>query len=180
MKTEQAFSSPAAAAEVAEATPLLETLLQRNIASPTTPPERVEGIVIGRVEKIGPDACPYVVIDALGADSLPAASLISITAEHVGKMVALGFESANPRRPIILGLMFEPAQWAASSPQANSLHVSQKGGRVLVQAETELELRCGEAVILLKSDGRITLRGGYITSHADATNRIRGGSVQLN
>jgi hypothetical protein len=197
MKTEQEPDLAAGVAgvtenpEVAAATPpLLQTLLQRDVASRAAPPDRVEGIVIGRVEKIGADGCPWVVIDALGEDSLPAASLTQITAEHIGKMVALGFESANPQRPIILGLMFESGisgqgsgigeQWAASSPEPESLRVTRKGGRTLIQARTELELRCGKAVIRLKSDGRITLRGGYITSHAEATNRIRGGSVQLN
>ena len=35
-------------------------------------------------------------------------------------------------------------------------------------------------VLLPDLDGRITLRGSYVTSHASAANRIRGGSVLLN
>jgi len=33
---------------------------------------------------------------------------------------------------------------------------------------------------VLEKDGRITIRGSYVTSHASATNRVRGGSVLLN
>jgi uncharacterized protein (DUF2345 family) len=54
------------------------------------------------------------------------------------------------------------------------------GERVVLQAEHEIELRCGEAAIVLSADGRITLRGTYITSHASATQRILGGSVNVN
>jgi len=54
------------------------------------------------------------------------------------------------------------------------------GERVLIEAENEIELRCGEAAIILTKDGRILLRGAYISSHASATQRIRGGSIQIN
>jgi hypothetical protein len=32
----------------------------------------------------------------------------------------------------------------------------------------------------MEKDGHIIIRGTYVTSHASATNRIRGGSVNLN
>ena len=43
-----------------------------------------------------------------------------------------------------------------------------------------IELRCGRASLIMEKDGRITLRGTRVVSHASGTNRIRGGSVQLN
>jgi hypothetical protein len=54
------------------------------------------------------------------------------------------------------------------------------GQRHVVEAAQEIELRCGEAAIVLFADGRIQLRGTYITSHASATQRLVGGSVHLN
>ncbi len=54
------------------------------------------------------------------------------------------------------------------------------GERVVFQAEHEIELRCGDAAIILSCDGRIELRGTYITSKASATQRILGGSVNIN
>ena len=54
------------------------------------------------------------------------------------------------------------------------------GHREVIEAAEELELRCGEACIVLTADGRIQLRGTYITSHASATQRIVGGSVHVN
>ena len=160
-----------------EETQVLDTLLRR----PAAMPERVDSILIGHVDKIAPDGAPCVTIEAFGLSGIPAASLTAIGTEHVGKKVALGFEGGNPRRPIILGLMFEPAQWVANTAsEAAPLDVVREDGRSIVTAEEELELRCGEARILLRADGRIYLRGNYITSHAEVGQRIRGGSVQVN
>ncbi len=47
-------------------------------------------------------------------------------------------------------------------------------------ADERLELRCGKATILMERDGRITIRGSHITSHASGAQRIRGGSINLN
>lgn len=54
------------------------------------------------------------------------------------------------------------------------------GRRVELEAADELVLRCGEASIVLTRDGRITIRGHYVETRARGTNRIRGGSVQIN
>jgi len=161
---------------------LLETLLQRPAAARESVPERIDGLLIGRLEKIGEDGRPRVAIDRLGLRDLAAVSLASLSAEHVGRAVALGFEAADPRRPIILGMIceLEETEEETDAQQAAPFTVSHENGRVVIQAEDELELRCGKAVILLQSDGRIHIRGGYITSHASAGQRIRGGSVQIN
>jgi hypothetical protein len=54
------------------------------------------------------------------------------------------------------------------------------GRRVEIEAADELVLRCGEASITLTRDGRITICGTYVETRARGTNRIRGGSVQIN
>jgi len=65
-------------------------------------------------------------------------------------------------------------------PHPLNVDVRVDGQSVSVKAQNEIELRCGQAAIVLTADGRITLRGTYITSHASATQRILGGSVNLN
>jgi hypothetical protein len=90
--------------------------------------------------------------------------------------VALGFEAGEPYRPIILGFMMGPSTQATEKPIEARL--DQK--RVVLTAEQEIELRCGEAAIILNADGRVTIRGTYVTSQASATQRILGGSVNLN
>jgi hypothetical protein len=51
---------------------------------------------------------------------------------------------------------------------------------MVVSAKHELVLRCGRASITLDSDGKVTIRGTQVVSHASGVNLIRGGSVQLN
>jgi len=52
--------------------------------------------------------------------------------------------------------------------------------RVVVEAEKELELRCGEASVTLNAKGQILIKGTDVVSRAKRNQRIKGGSVQIN
>ena len=60
------------------------------------------------------------------------------------------------------------------------LHVVADGRRVTVEAADELVLRCGEASLTLRADGRVTVRGTHILSHATGPHRLKGGSFSIN
>ena len=90
--------------------------------------------------------------------------------------MALGFESGDPQRPLILGFMVQPTVQTIVADG----DVLLDGDRVVVSAQHQIELRCGDAALILSADGQIHLRGQYITSHAAATQRILGGSVHVN
>lgn len=111
-------------------------------------------------------------------------SLVPWAPEQIGKGVALSLMA--PGKALLLGLVWEAAAPAAREPDAATaadrppLALAVDGHRRVVEAEQELELRCGDAAIVLSADGRIQLRGTYITSHARATQRIVGGSVHVN
>lgn len=161
-----------AAPVVEPSSPSPEALLDQVVAR-AIPPLRAEGIAVGRLDAIAVDGTPTVAIDIWGLAGLPARSVVPVGAGHLGQAVALGFENADPRRPIILGFMIV-------QPPATQLEARVDGERVVVAAGHEIELRCGEAAIILTADGQIQLRGNYITSYATATQRILGGSVNLN
>jgi len=78
--------------------------------------------------------------------------------------------------PLILGAMLT----ASAAPPPSDADVMVDGERVVLTAVREIELRCGDAALILSADGRIQMRGTYITSHASATQRILGGSVNIN
>ena len=136
--------------------------------------ERIEGVVIGVL--LGFDAgVPLVVFPGNPRDTaLPARSLADLTSAMIGAEVALLFEGGEAMRPLIVGKIVEPAR-KSSSP-----NVVRDGERVRITGEERIELRCGKATIIMEKDGHITIRGTYVTSHASASNRIRGGSVNLN
>lgn len=52
--------------------------------------------------------------------------------------------------------------------------------RVVISAADEIVLECGKASITLRRNGRLVIRGVQVESRADGTNRIKGGTVQIN
>lgn len=160
-----------------------QTLLERQLqhSGVTPPPAKAEGIAIGQVEHVDASSgAVRVGIASLGLQGLHAVSMVQLAPQHVGQAVALGFEGGQTDRPVVLGLMMQPVTTSVDGALNDALRVSHNGQRVVIEAHTELELRCGEAVILLSEDGHIQIRGAYVTSHATASQRIRGGSVQIN
>jgi hypothetical protein len=137
--------------------------------------EIIDGVVIGIFLGFDDAASPLVVFPGNPTDTaLPARSLTGLTAGMVGSEVALLFEAGDPLKPLIVGRIVAPAK-ASIAPE-----VVRDGERTCITGKQRIELRCGKASILMEKDGRITIRGTYVTSHASATNRIRGGSIDLN
>ena len=54
------------------------------------------------------------------------------------------------------------------------------GRQLMVTAQERVTIQCGEASITLTRDGTIELRGTHVVSRASGTQRIKGGSVQIN
>jgi hypothetical protein len=134
--------------------------------------ERIEGVVIGIFLGLGEEDAPLVVFPGNPEEAaLPARSLCDLSSDMIGSEVALLFQQGDPRKPLIVGRIVEPIR---------SAHVVRDGQHVRISADNRLELRCGKATIIMDSDGRITIRGGHITSHASGAQRIRGGSINLN
>ncbi|MES2261898.1 MAG: DUF6484 domain-containing protein [Pseudomonadota bacterium] len=167
--------SPSLPASASAAATPSEQLLHDVIVQ--TPPRqaRADGIAIGTFDGIAADGAVLVSIPALGLSRIVARSISPLDPAQVGQALALGFEAGDPQRPIVLGVMLSAPVCA---PAVTDVLVD--GERVVLSAEHEIELRCGEAAIVLSADGRIQLRGTYITSQASATQRILGGSVNVN
>ncbi|MFC4161722.1 DUF6484 domain-containing protein [Chitinimonas lacunae] len=154
----------------------LDELLARGTQLSGNVPARADGVAIGRLQQIGSDGRPRVSIPRFGLEQVSAMSLVPADPARLGEEVALGFEDADPLRPIILGYMLP----ALPQPEAAMPGLYADGERVVIEARGSVELRCGESALILTADGQILLRGSYITSHASVTQRIRGGSVQIN
>jgi hypothetical protein len=133
--------------------------------------DRIDGVVIGTLAGFE-EGVPLVVFPgSAGAEAVPARSLVPLGGEPAGAEVAILFEDGDPSRPLVIGRLAGPQPpW----------ELLRDGERVRVVAGERIELRCGKASIIMEKDGRITIRGSYLTSHASAANRIRGGSVNLN
>ena len=89
------------------------------------------------------------------------------------------FEAGNPRCPIIMGRLQRSAEQVEKNP-VEAVNVQLDGKRMTFCAEQEIVLRCGEASITLTRAGKVIIRGEYLLSRSTGTNRIKGGSVQIN
>lgn len=52
--------------------------------------------------------------------------------------------------------------------------------RIEIEGQDEVILRCGQASITLRRNGRVIVRGTYVESRSKGTNRIKGGVVLIN
>lgn len=87
----------------------------------------------------------------------------------MGVSVALGFIDGDGLQPLILGLMTAPQQDPEQAPSSLRL-----------ESKEELVLECGRARVALRADGKITIAGDHLLSRATVTNKVQGGSVQIN
>ena len=54
------------------------------------------------------------------------------------------------------------------------------GESVVLEGEREVVLRCGDASLTLRRDGKAIIRGTYVETHSKGVNRIKGGAVKIN
>jgi hypothetical protein len=114
-----------------------------------------------------------------GDAATPARATQDMHGVHIGREVVLMFEGADPRRPIIVGVL----QRSDGAPQARQdvqADVDVDGQRTIVSAKEQLVLRCGAASITLTRAGKVLIQGTYVSNRSSGVMRIKGGSVQLN
>src|SRR5687767_14269189 len=59
-------------------------------------------------------------------------------------------------------------------------HQPEAPNQLLLEARHNLTLKCGDGSITIRADGKILIKGKDLVSHAQRTNRIKGGSVAIN
>ena len=58
--------------------------------------------------------------------------------------------------------------------------LSEPEEELVLTARRKITLQCGQSSITLHANGKIVLRGEYIVSAAEGTNRIVGGQIEIN
>jgi hypothetical protein len=125
--------------------------------------------------------------------SITARLAVAVTRERLDAAIAqcqqavLLFEHGDRTRPIIVGFIETtpaPAQPVEVGPvlpdRPSVIEADVDGKRVRVTAQDEIVLQCGSASVTLRRNGRVIIRGTYVETRADGTNRIKGGQVQIN
>jgi uncharacterized protein DUF6484 len=156
-------------------------LLRPLLEAPAPSRSTSGGVVIGELVAISDEGqMPLVLYTGQpGAKALAARSLVDLHGAHVGRKVALMFESADPERPLIMGVLRE-ADGSPIGKRPGQVEIDSDGERMIVSAKKQLVLRCGRASITLTKAGKVLIRGEYVQSRSSGVNRIRGGAVHIN
>ena len=141
-------------------------------------------VVLGRIVALESQASVIVEIPAVsGARAARIAVPLSendlVAARDNARAAVLVFENGDPELPIIVGLM-QSVQPDRGSAVPQVLEADVDGKRVRITAQDEIVLECGSASITLRRNGRVVVRGTYVESYSDGTNRIKGGQVRIN
>ncbi|NMO19245.1 hypothetical protein HPC49_16495 [Pyxidicoccus fallax] len=159
------------------------------------PLERIWGSRLGWLT--GMDAEGRLLVDFGGNPEgpLPAKRTLHLTPELVRNAVAtrqsavLLFEDGDPRLPLVIGLEHEASptplldamlEETGTTPAPEPTEALVDGQRVVIEGKDEVVLRCGQASITLRRNGKVVIRSVYVETQASGVNRIKGGSVQVN
>jgi hypothetical protein len=112
---------------------------------------------------------------------VPARSVVALRREMVGAQVVLVFEGGDPEQPIILGVIQDhKREVSALSTAPVPAHAQVDDERVVISAEREIVLRCGDASITLTRAGKVIIKGNYIISRSTGYNKIKGAAIDIN
>lgn len=151
------------------------------IHSPADRANALPSVVVGELIAIVDEGRTPLVryADQPGSAALRARTVVDLQGLHIGHAVTLMFENGDAARPIVMGLIRQPEGWPLAQAPAQ-VEVDADGARMVVTAQEQLVLRCGQASITLTRAGKVLIQGNYLSSRSAGVIRIKGGSVQLN
>lgn len=118
-------------------------------------------------------------LEGLAGEIVPSRSTVPLATAHVGREVLVVCLDGDLRRPVVIGV-FDPAAPTPTGTPAVPVPVEVDGQRLVLRAEREIVLECGDSSITLQRSGRIVVRGRDILSRSSGLQRIKGAAVDIN
>jgi len=120
-------------------------------------------------------------VAGLPGELVPARTTVALQRAQIGSTVVVVFEQGNLRRPIVLGVIRERFAAVDMAPAApTTVSVNLDNDRLVLTAEREVVLRCGDASITLTRAGKVLIKGTYVLSRSSGYNKIKGAAVDIN
>ena len=148
---------------------------------------KIDGVVVGRLVS---QAAAQPLVEYEGnptGNFVVARSVVKITAKDIGREVVLLFEQGCFAKPVIMGVIQPLSDQAQETlldqivvHADNPVEAKVDDEKLILTADREVTLKCGEASITLTRAGKILIKGTYVVSRSTGVNRIKGGSVQIN
>lgn len=158
--------------------------LVAHLKLPTTGREEVvQAARIGRITAIDEQGIVTVWMPNLGP--MQARIAVPVTLDQIKRAIStqqsvlLLIEDRAPDRPIIVGFVEDRVN-LEPGPPPQVVEADVDGKRVRLVGKDEVVLECGSASITLRRNGRVVIKGAYVETHSDGTNRIKGGQVRIN
>jgi len=153
-----------------------EQAAEKTVSTPSYKPS-LPSVVIGRLVGFENGQAKVDFPGNLQVTGLPAPSGVPLSSAKIGREVILAFADGDPEKPVILGLLVDSElDKALSSP----LDIQVDGERLLVTAQSEIVLRCGEASVTLTRAGKVLIKGTYVLSRSSGYNKIKGAAIDIN
>jgi hypothetical protein len=157
-----------------------------HLTQPTTGPEKLaRGALTGRISAV--DEAGVVTVWIHGEKRPMQARLaVPVTMQQIKhaievyQTVLLLVDADDPEHPIIVGFVEDKVKPEPEPATPQVVEADVDGKRVRVVAQDEVVLECGSASITLRRNGRVIIKGTYVETHSDGTNRIKGGQVRIN
>jgi Domain of unknown function (DUF6484) len=115
----------------------------------------------------------------LPGEVVAARTTIPLRRDQIGSNVVVLFDRGDVRRPIVLGVILD-GQPSASEATTSLVSVNADDDRLVLSAEREIVLKCGDATITLTRAGKVLIKGTYVLSRSSGYNKIKGAAVDIN
>jgi hypothetical protein len=145
-------------------------------------PMALPSAVTARLHGFDLDERPLLLgLPGLAHEIVPGRSTVALLRQQVGSDVVVLFEQGDVRRPIVVGVLWDARSPLPPAPSPADLVTAQVDDqKVVLTAEREIVLRCGEASITLTRAGKVLIKGAYILSRSSGYNKIKGAAVDIN
>jgi hypothetical protein len=110
--------------------------------------------------------------------SLPDAALVPAARNFQRALVVR--TSETPPRLVLLSLLRERIDSAARNAAPGQLELKVDGETLRLTAEREIELKCGNASLILRQSGRVILKGTHLVNSSRGPIKIKGATVDIN
>lgn len=148
---------------------------------PAEPPSergRANGIYLYRLVGFEESTNRVLVVPQNGSSEPVAACAATVLGPNdLGRDVAVSWVPGSQER-LVLGVI--QTEIDADESVETSVPLIRENGRLVLRAEEEIIIESGKSRITLAPSGKLTIRGRDIFSRASRSQRIKGGSVQIN
>lgn len=169
--------------DTGEASELLRQILNAPVAAP-----KVESapVITGHLAGIDDEGRVLFVPEQGGGPAFPVAIGVAISdgvlipAARNQQRALVVRTSETPPRFVLIGLVRERVAATARDAAPGQLEVKLDGETLRLTADREIELRCGNASLVLRQSGRVELKGAYVVTSSRGPMKIKGGTVEIN